>query len=268
MLVQLDPETLAAVARVQAGTAPDRMRDPRTMRRGGWALLLLVTACDAAAPAGDAERGRLLFEAAGTEGLSPSRLNVFACATCHDATIPASPGATKPGAPLAGATLRPSYWGGQENDLLAALNACRAHFMVASAPLEATEPAAAALYAYLLSLEPGDPRPRPFTVVRTVLDLPAGDVARGQAGYEGACAPCHGSLHDGVGRLGPRIPVLPEQAISLHPGYDTVALRVVFLEKTRHGGFLGYGGDMPPFSEEVLPDSVLADIVQALLPNP
>ena len=45
-------------------------------------------------------------------------------------------------------------------------------------------------------------------------------------------------------------------------------LGFVFLEKTRHGGFLGYGGDMPPFSEEVLPDSVLADIVQALLPSP
>jgi thiosulfate dehydrogenase len=38
----------------------------------------------------------------------------------------------------------------------------------------------------------------------------------------------------------------------------------VFIEKVRHGGFLGYGGDMPPYSLEVLPDATVSDLLEAL----
>jgi thiosulfate dehydrogenase len=38
----------------------------------------------------------------------------------------------------------------------------------------------------------------------------------------------------------------------------------VFVEKTRHGGFLGYGGTMPPFSLNVLSDEDLADLLTFL----
>ena len=220
--------------------------------------------CAPAAPEVTVARGRALFQAKGKGGLSPSSLNRFACATCHDETAPAAPATLKPGAPLAGATLRPSFWGGAENDLLASINACRAHFMAAGTPLAADDPDADALYLYLVSLEPGDARPAPFTVVSSVVDLPRGDAAAGRARYDGACAPCHGAPHDGAGRIGSRVPVLPDQTVADHPGYAPALLRLVFLEKTRHGGFFGYGGDMPPFSREVLSDSALADILATL----
>ena len=220
--------------------------------------------CAPGAPEISAARGRALFQTKGEGGLSPSNLNRFACATCHDETAPATPATIKPGAPLAGATLRASFWGGAENDLLASINACRAHFMVAGTPLAADDPDADALYAYLVSLEPGDGQPVPFTVMSTVVDVPRGDPVAGRARYDAACASCHGTPHDGAGRIGPRVPVLPDQTITDHAGYSASLLRLVFLEKTRHGGFFGYGGDMPPFSLEVLSDEALADILAAL----
>src|SRR6185369_8257262 len=55
-------------------------------------------------------RGRALFE---SKGLSPSAMNLFRCVSCHDVT-PRASGLLKPGAPLAGVTLRPTFWGGQE----------------------------------------------------------------------------------------------------------------------------------------------------------
>ncbi len=205
--------------------------------------------------------GRALFE---STALSPSATNLFSCETCHDPT----PGLTvmKPGSALAGATLRPSFWGGQENDLLRSVDDCRTEFMLASAPLEAASADAEALYAYLASLEPGDPNPQPFTFVREIDDLPRGDANHGYLVYGQACARCHGSMHDGDGRLGDIVPVLPEDTLAVHapPAYSPRTQRLVFIEKTRHGVFLDYGGEMPPFSLEVLRDSDLSDLLEAL----
>jgi thiosulfate dehydrogenase len=208
------------------------------------------------------ERGQALFE---SRQLSPASSNVFSCSTCHDAR-PSGDAPIKPGAPLAGATERPLFWGGQENDLLLSIDACRSTFMRAPAPLAPDDAQAEALYAYLVSLEPGDPRPAPFTVVREIADVPRGDAARGPWVFERACAACHGTLHEGVGRLGLRVPVLPEETLAAHPApdYSPRVQRLVFIEKTRHGGFLGYGGFMPPFSLEVLPDPDLSDLLEAL----
>jgi len=119
------------------------------------------------------------------------------------------------------------------------------------------------LYAYLVSLEPGDATPSPFTVAAEITALPRGD-AHGQALFAAACAPCHGDLHQGIALLDARVPVLPEAAILAHAEYSASDRRLVFTEKIRHGLFLGYGGVMPPFSRERLSDDDVSDLLEAL----
>lgn len=227
---------------------------------GGPGLTLLL-GCSLPSPA---EEGAALV--ASPAALSPSALNVYACLTCHAETVGASSGTILPGAPLAGATLRTSFWGGQENDLLAAVNACRASFMGAPTPLAPDTAEAQALYAYLSSLEPGDAAPVSFTVRRTIADLPRGSAVAGLELYDAACASCHGAPHTGDGRLATWIPILPEDSVADHEalGYSERLIRLVFIEKVRHGPFLGYGGTMPPFSMETLSDEGLADLLEAL----
>jgi thiosulfate dehydrogenase len=236
-------------------------------RRGRGAILLAVLELGCGAGSSKEEtdpvgRGRALFE---STGLSPSGLNRFSCSTCHDAH-PAASGLLKSGAALAGATLRSSFWGGQEDDLLSAIEDCRRQFMLAGTPLRAGDADADALYTYLVSLEPGSSEGVPFSVERSIADVPRGDPERGRATFTSACAICHGSMHAGAGRLSERMPVLPDDTVLDHPApsYTPRLLRLVFIEKTRHGGFLGYGGVMPPFSLEVLPDAALSDLLEAL----
>jgi thiosulfate dehydrogenase len=206
-----------------------------------------------------AEYGQDLFT---SKKLSTSGLNNYACSTCH-LTVDIA-GIVLPGAAMAGVTRRPTFWGGAENDLLRSINACRSYFMVASDPLVADDADAQALYAFLKRLEPGNPEPVPFTVVRDIALIPRGDAEAGNRAYGSACGYCHGAMHTGSGRLSDRVPVLPEDTIDDHPGYTPRNLRLVFIEKVRHGLFLGYGGDMPPLSKETLGDEALADILEAL----
>ncbi|HTQ05525.1 MAG TPA: c-type cytochrome [Polyangiaceae bacterium] len=244
--------------------ASSKPRFAPARRLGSLVALFTLTACGAHhAPENDVARGQALFE---SKELSPSGTNLFTCATCHDPTPNAAAVVRKPGAPLAGATLRPSFWGGQEDDLLRAIDDCRTEFMLANTPLDPTSADAEALYDYLASLEPGDATAQPFTVVRDVADVPRGDVAHGYLVYAQTCGQCHGSIHDGDGRLGDIVPVLPDDTLAVHapPAYSPRTQRLVFIEKTRHGVFLDYGGEMPPFSLEVLPDADLSDLLEAL----
>lgn len=167
-----------------------------------------------------------------------------------------------PGADLHGATERLSYWGGQENDLLRSVNDCRVFFQGARELLSADQPEAADLYAFLASLE-GPSDAVPFTVVRSVEDLPAGDAQHGGAVYSTACQSCHGGMASGQGAA-PGIPILPDDTLVEHGQYSVEEQRMIFIEKARHGGFLGYGGSMPPFSTEVLSDADLSDLLSAL----
>jgi len=57
---------------------------------------------------------------------------------------------------------------------------------------------------------------------------------------------------------------LPEDTLAEHAGYSLRSQRLVFIEKIRHGLFLGYGGDMPPFSKEQLSDAEISDVLEAL----
>lgn len=229
--------------------------------RFSFVVAALLAACADPGEPGAVDRGKALFT---DPRLSSSPSNPFSCSTCHEIEAGRSP-LRKPGAPLAGVTLRPLFWGGQENDLLSAVNACLRHFMISTTPLTEDDPRARDLYAFLESLEPGDANPVPFTLPRTIEDVPrVPDTGEGELLYGLACLHCHGVRATGAGRLSPVVPVLPDQTIAEHPGYTPRLLRLVFIEKTRHGVFFGYGGSMPPFSVETLSDTELALVLEYL----
>jgi thiosulfate dehydrogenase len=78
-----------------------------------------------------------------------------------------------------------------------------------------------------------------------------------------ACEGCHGAAHTGDGRiLAAAPPILPEQAEAearmAFPDFDPA---VVFTEKVRHGQFFDVGGNMPPFSLEVLSEEDLGALL-------
>lgn len=199
------------------------------------------------------DQGKKLFSDPRVGG---STFNELSCNLCH-AEHDGESTSLLAGAPLAGATQRPSYWGGQETTLLGAINACLYYFMLADRDWKGDEPEAEAIYAYLESLPASDDEkaPWPFTIAPLTDGEPADD-GLGKALYADACASCHGAKTTGQGRKVARAPILPDDTLAEHPlgEYTALERRVVFVEKTRHGGFLGYGGQMPPFSAEILSD--------------
>ncbi|WP_437766359.1 c-type cytochrome [Sorangium sp. So ce281] len=208
------------------------------------------------------DHGAALFR---DPSIAETRFNRYSCATCHEAVAGDAGDAMLPGAPLAGAVERPRYWGGQEVELLGAINHCLYYFMTKDLPWTADDDAAQAIYAYLESLpsDGGAAEAVPFTPVYELSQIPAGDAAAGGRIHERACASCHGRAHSGEGRLVARAPALPDQTLEEHPlgEYTEADRRLVFIEKVRHGGFVGYGGQMPPFSREVLSDEELGDLL-------
>lgn len=204
------------------------------------------------------DHGRALFA---DPSASPSTVNAYSCATCHQAEADAGSTEVWPGAVLAGVTERPTFWGGQENDLLRAINQCRFYFMGAQQPWTADDEEAKAMYAYLVSLPKTTTEPVPFTVVTSIDKIPAGDAERGATVFANACQVCHGAVHTGVGRIAEHAVKLPDETLADHATYSPADQRLVFVEKARHGTFLGYGGTMPPFSKEVLSDAELADLL-------
>jgi thiosulfate dehydrogenase len=106
----------------------------------------------------------------------------------------------------------------------------------------------------------------PFTVPVVIANVPAGNTSAGATTYAAACALCHGDAHTGNGRLVERAPVLPEDSIADHPSpeYTDAERRLVFIQKVRHGGFLGYSGQMPPLSMETLSDEDLGHVLAYL----
>jgi thiosulfate dehydrogenase len=203
------------------------------------------------------DHGRELFQ---DRGASSSASNAFSCATCHQAEGPQTT-RLLPGGSLAGATARMTFWGGQENDLLRSINDCRAFFMDASRPWTDDDEDARALYAYLASLASAGGAPIAFTPVNAIVDLPAGDASAGEAVFRQACATCHGGVHDGAQRIASFVPRLPDDVAVSHG--TGAALRLVFIEKVRHGAFVS-GGSMAPFSREALPDDRLAALLAYL----
>lgn len=213
-------------------------------------------------------RGREVFE----DSTYPnSRFNAYSCATCHRATTTERPSLVLPGAMLAGATRRPTFWGGSVVTFGDAVGLCFEKFM-RGGRFDPTDERSIALYAYLDSLatSPGAVQtPVPFTVPGTTTAPAAGDATRGRTVYDNACAYCHGPPR-ATSRPIPTASVLPDDTEREHgvaQGYTIETLRQVFVEKTRHGSFLGFAGFMPPFSTETLSDQDIADIVAYLAPT-
>jgi thiosulfate dehydrogenase len=202
------------------------------------------------------DHGRALFS---DPGASPSPSNAFSCATCHpnDSTPTVR---IFPGASLAGAAARTSFWGGQRLDLLEAINDCRASFMDAPRPWTTDDEDARAMWAWLASIDDGDAAGVPFSVLVREADLPAGDSEQGRELYAVACWPCHGTIHDGAGRLATFIPKLPDDVNASHAMLVLADRRNVFLRKAREGAFRDGTGSMPPFSREALSDTALASV--------
>lgn len=208
------------------------------------------------------DHGAALFR---DPSISGTTFNVYACSTCHEAVDGDAGDKRLPGAPLAGAALRPYYWGGQETELLGAINHCLYYFMLKDEPWTPDDVEARAIYAYLESL-PADEAAAaafPFTPVYAVKEPPPGDAGRGEIVYEQACSWCHGRARSGSGRLTTLAPVLPDQTLAEHPlsEYTERERRLVFVQKVRHGAFVGYGGQMPPFSRELLSEQDLGDLL-------
>lgn len=237
------------------------------MRRAlAAAVLAALVACSPEAPEERrtaVEHGRDLFA---SPRASESASNVFSCATCHRAVPAPADARILPGADLAGALQRPTYWGGAHTDVLRAMNDCRFYFMGAQRSWSETDEPARGMYAFLESLPPVSASAQPFTVVPTALDLPAGDPARGSVVYTEACASCHGAARSGEGKLRESIPTLPEQSVAYFAtlGFDRTQTRITFVEKVRHGPFLGLYGSMPPFSKESLRDEELGALLAFL----
>ena len=227
------------------------------MKRG-WPTFLLFAACGGE-EIGAVELGRALVA---DPAFSSSSFNAFACTDCH--AIEENDPEIYAGHPLLGAAARPSFWGGYEGTLKDAVDSCVVFFMKGD-PLDVESDNAKALFEYLLTLKDrGAQTALPFTIVRTTTLAPArGEVARGEEIHRLACQGCHGAASSGDGRiLKAAPPVLPEQAVTegmmLFPDFE---ISVVFTEKIRHGQFFDVGGNMPPFSLEMLSDEDLGALL-------
>jgi len=210
------------------------------------------------------EHGRDLFSS--TE-VSASAVNRFTCATCHLSEPHPTSTRILPGYVLAGATVRPTFWGGQYPDLLRAINDCRYYFMSAPSAWGRDDAQARAMFAYLASLPPSAPAALPLTIVKIAEDLPRGDPERGHAAYDASCRSCHGAAFSGEGRLPGGIPALPDESVASFRtrfGFNDRDIRVAFIEKVRHGAFLGLSGRMPLYAKEALSDADLSGVVAYL----
>lgn len=213
-------------------------------------------------------RGQELFA---SPSLSTSRFNQYSCATCHRTSATDRPDAVLPGATLAGATARPTFWGGTVVSLEDAVGLCFEKFM-RGGRFDVTQPNSVDLYAYLLSLEHAQgaiTTAVTFTIPSSTQPPSGGDGARGQRVYERACAGCHGAIRQS-NRAISYATVIPDDTEREHgiaQGYTLETLRQVFVEKARHGSFLGFAGTMPPFSTELLSDQDLSDMVAYVSPT-
>ncbi len=223
-------------------------------------VLIAVSALAFSACTLSAERyGEQLFTDAQFSG---SRFNAWSCSTCH-ATTEADT-SLKSGHTLAGATERPSYWGGKQQRLIDATSFCYVYFMRGAKPLEPSEPRSRALYEYLASLK-GTAEAKPATFIPNLpSDVPRGDKARGADVYASACRDCHGELHTGKGRNSELASVLPDVKDEYATVFPGIAPSKVFIEKVRHGQFFAVGGNMPLFAVERLSDEDLGALLAYL----
>jgi thiosulfate dehydrogenase len=240
-------------------------------------VALVMSACTTVEPA--AQFGQQEFS--DPSAFSNSQLNAVSCATCHQTTDSPDPTRLDPGYDLRGVVARTGTWGGQVDRLADAVNACLTYFMrqPTSSPFDPTSPEATALYDYLVSITPaGSPTAvQPVTIVANIAPIATGDAGNGAVIYAHACARCHGEAHTGKGSIiRPADVVLPEYTSTCVNGqaglgagcyqaiFPGVAPGLVVIEKIRHGRFFDVGGTMPFYSEEVISDAEIGDLLAFL----
>lgn len=211
------------------------------------------------------QRGTELFSDSSASNI-PS--NVFSCATCHSVLPGGDPNRINAGYTLANTLNRPSWWGGAYDDPLDAVNECWVEFMRAENGFAPDDEDGRAILIYLQSISTEPAPALPLTIVKNIISdpmlpgyVPEGDATRGAATYQKACAQCHGTLNTGDGRLGPAVSLIPKETIANHGVDMTTGARPVTIEKIRHGKFFTIGGNMAPFSLEVLSDADVGDIL-------
>lgn len=177
--------------------------------------------------------------------------NTFACATCHALTDDEAP-LRRAAHPIGGASKRGLWKNGAARSFLDAVNVCVEGWQGAKA-WSAEEPRFIALTAFLDSQgDSASERRLTFRQVAPPTVLSGGDVTRGHALFNEACATCHGL--DGVGS--PRGPNLAGTQLAA----EYVASRVRGFPLT---------GRMPFWSEDRLSDRELLDLIAWLgLPPP
>ena len=232
-----------------------------THRLVAIAALLCAAACTRTISG--AEAGEDRFNS--FDGISPSTINRYSCATCHQVGTTPDPSRLDAGYNLRGAARRTSWWGGQAIRLSDAVDQCLVYFMRGD-PLDRDSEAARELYEYLESISPpgSDPTPRPFTVVENIAAIPSGDMARGETVYRASCQSCHGALHTGDGQILKKKIILPEFTDSYDQIFPNIPKGLVVIEKIRHGRFFGTGGTMALFSPEAMTDAQIGDVLAYL----
>jgi thiosulfate dehydrogenase len=223
------------------------------------ARLLVVALSAAGCTESAVEYGRALFD---DPSVSTAESNAFRCATCHETS--ATPTKLLPGYTLHNVTVRPTWWGGFETNLLDAINQCVVQFMRGRA-LAATDEKARALHVYLDTLSPDATAPAlPITIVQNIKDVPSGDAAVGKMIYDQACGNCHGAPHTGAGRISSAASKIPDDTLASFGTDPQKGARPVTIEKVRHGKFFNIGGNMPPYSLEAFTDEQLGGVLAYL----
>ncbi len=197
----------------------------------------LIAACGPAAPTGDVSRGEAVYRQPLSDG------NTYTCATCHGLTGSDAP-LRRAAHPIGGASKRGGWKNGGALTFLDAVNVCVKGWQGAPA-WSASEPRFLALSAYLDQQgDAASEKKLTFKQVPPPAVLTGGDVSRGRAVFNAACATCHGV--DGIGS--PRGPNLA----GTQPAADYVASRV--------RGF-PLVGRMPFWAEDRLSDGELIDLI-------
>jgi thiosulfate dehydrogenase len=212
--------------------------------------------CEVAASVG---RGERLFQAADPQG------NRYSCGSCHEARPSASSGVRLPAHPLADVVRRPSFHNGQVDDLLSAVNLCRADWMAAP-PWNAESSPFQELLAFLGALQPGaGPAPAlTFRIVPPAASGPsAGDPVAGCETFARACESCHGRYGEGRDGFGPSLVARALPADRIREAIRLSGPSPESVPGTLYSGLLG--NRMPFWSLERLSDAEVEDLAAYLV---
>lgn len=195
-----------------------------------------------------------------------TQFSTYACGTCHSIEEPAMDLMRRPGHALGEATARPSFKDGQLDDIIDAVNSCRAEWMAQPEPWDEDTPEWQRLRSFLEDQNDGaESETITYTIVEPsadTQDYEGGDFDAGQQLFNDSCALCHGE--DGEGGTG-RAPALP--AVRLDAlGATGIARRVRLSGPSTSEVYEGLtGGGMPFWSEERLSEQELKDVILFLL---